>query len=197
MNEFVIINGVLYKYNGNESRVVIPNGVRQIKTKAFDECKKVFKIEIPNSVETISSLAFLDCNRLELINIPNNVQYIGFAAFAQMVQVKPQYNANGSLRAFKAFSKGWTCRDFQYEIGKSYHQDGEIECCWNGFHTCPNPLMVFNHYWGDVNDRRFAEVELSGKMDWEDDKVAASDIKIVRELFVNDLAEIYNSMEKV
>jgi hypothetical protein len=34
-------------------------------------------------------------------------------------------------------------------------------------------------------------------MDWYGNKVAASDIKIVRELTVSELAKIYNSMEKV
>jgi hypothetical protein len=57
---------------------------------------------------------------------------------------------------------------------------------------------VFTYYYGDLNKLRFAEVELSGTvdMDWVDDKVAASDIKIVRELTLQDLVKIYNSMEK-
>jgi len=57
-------------------------------------------------------------------------------------------------------------------------------------------LAVFNYYGGDLDNLCFAEVELSGKMDREYDKIAASDIKIVRELTARELAKIYNSMEK-
>jgi hypothetical protein len=69
-------------------------------------------------------------------------------------------------------------------------------CCKNGFHACPNPLDVFNYYSGDLSKLHFCEVELSGEMDWFGDKYAASDIRIIRELSVKELADIYNSMEK-
>ena len=47
-----------------------------------------------------------------------------------------------------------------------------------------------------MTKRCFAEVELSGEVSWADDKVAASDIKIIRELTLQELFDIYNSMEK-
>ena len=113
-------------------------------------------------------------------------------------KVKPQYNENGALRAFKGFLRNWTCRGFQYEVGKSYHQDGKIKCCENGFHACINLLDVFNYYYGQLDTLHFAEVELSGEMDFngKDSKVAASDIKIVRELTVQEMFDIYNKMKK-
>ena len=176
--------------------VVIPNNVKQIGLGTFNGCYNLTSIEIPNSITEIGAQAFNGCKNLSSINIPKNVSYIGFSAFYNIKKVKPQYNTNGKLRAFKAFNKGLTCRGFHYEIGKSYHQDGKIISCFNGFHACTNPLDVFQYYYGNLNVLRFAEVELSGEMDSEDNKVAASDIKIVRELSVSELAEIYNQMEK-
>ena len=219
MEDFVITNGILDTYNGNESHVVIPYGVKEIGAWAFAHCQSLTNIEIPNSVTKIRRCAFADCTGLTSIKIPssvtsigdgafskctsltsikisNSVMNIGWWAFERMTQIKPQYNSNGSVRAFKAVKKDWTCRGFKYEMGKSYHQDGKIKCCKNGFHACTNPLDVFNYYQCILNNLRFAEVELSGKMSWNKDKVAASDIKIVRELTVSELAEIYNEMDK-
>jgi hypothetical protein len=38
------------------------------------------------------------------------------------------------MQTFKAFSKDLRCRNFQYELGKSYHESSWIEPCVNGFH---------------------------------------------------------------
>lgn len=178
------------------TNIEIQNGVKTIGDYVFEDCDSLSNITIPNSVINIGFSVFFNCKNLESITIPNNVTFINDEAFRSMRQPKPQYNKNGTLRAFKAFNYDWTCRDFKYEVGKSYHIGGKIECCWNGFHACTNPLNVFNHYSGYLYELRFAEVELSGKMDWANDKVAASDIRIVRELTISELAEIYTSMEK-
>ena len=180
----------------NLTSIKIPNSVKIIGSSAFYGCENLTSIKIPNSVTKIGELAFYGCENLASINIPDSITFIDYSAFEGIKKVKPQYKSNGTLRAFKGFHSDWTCRGFKYKIGKSYHQDGNIKCCENGFHACPNPLDVFNYYNGKLNNLRFAEVELSGEMDWKEDKVAASDIRIVRELTLSELAEIYNSMEK-
>lgn len=132
----------------------------------------------------------------ENVIIPDGVTKIAAFAFRKIKQIKRPQPIDGKVIAYKAFNKGWTCRNFQYAVGKSYHQHGKIICCYNGFHACLNPLDIFNFYNGDLDDLRFAEVELSGEMDWDEDKVAASNIRIIRELTASELAEIYNSMKK-
>ena len=181
----------------NLTHIEIPSSVTEIGNFAFSNCTSLTNIEIPNSVMSIGYRVFSGCTSLTNIKIPNSVTSIYRYAFANLLKVKPQYNAEGKLRAFKAFNADWSCLGFKYAVGKSFHQDGIIRCCCNGFHACPNPLDVFNHYSGYLNKLRFAEVELSGKMDSENEKVAASDIRIVRELTVSELAKIYNAMEKV
>ena len=87
------------------------------------------------------------------------------------------------IHAYKGFDKDLKCRGFQYEIGKNYEQDGEIECCNNGFHACEFPLDVFSYYAPGGNSR-YCTVTQSGKTDKEggDSKVASSKIHIETEI---------------
>ena len=93
--------------------------------------------------------------------------------------------------AYKGFDQDLKCRDYQYEIGKEYEMDGNIECCERGFHACESPLEVLDHYFFLSNGRiaRFCEVEQSGSIDRENGttKIASSRIKIKAELKFGDL----------
>ena len=40
------------------------------------------------------------------------------------------------VKGYKGFNQDLTCRGFQYEIGKTYEYNGEIELCSSGFHFC-------------------------------------------------------------
>jgi hypothetical protein len=90
-----------------------------------------------------------------------------------------------------------TCRDFQYEEGKSFEIEGGIKLCKYGFHACTNPLEVFNHYYGEIcKDVVIHEVYLSGDIDDTktfDSKICASKIEIGRRLSIKDINEIINS----
>ena len=92
--------------------------------------------------------------------------------------------------AYKGFDKDFKCRDFQYEVGKTYEMDGDVECCSRGFHACESPMEVFDHY--DMLSSRFAEVEQSGKIDKEDGstKTCSSRIKIKAELKLADIINL-------
>lgn len=50
-----------------------------------------------------------------------------------------------SIKAYKGFNKDMTCRGFQFEEGKTYHED-EAKLCEKGFHACTEPLDCFNYY---------------------------------------------------
>ena len=94
------------------------------------------------------------------------------------------------ITSYKAFDKNMQCRGFQYEVGKEYEMDGEIECCNRGFHACKSPMEVWDHY--DMLNSRFAEVEQSGKIKEEEKstKVCSSRIKIKAELKLADIINI-------
>ena len=90
--------------------------------------------------------------------------------------------------AYKAFDLNLKCRDYQYEIGKTFKHDGEVEKCASGFHSCEYPLDVFNYY--EPANSRFALVEASGKIDREengDTKIASAELHIKAELKIPDL----------
>ena len=97
------------------------------------------------------------------------------------------------IKAFKVFENDWTCRGFQYEVGKEYFQEGNIKLCENGFHACSNLADCFNYYPFNPNNK-VAEVELYGSIDSDDgDKICASNIKILSELSWDFVLKTCNS----
>ena len=86
------------------------------------------------------------------------------------------------IPGFKGFNENMQCRGFQYEVGKDYHEDGNIQACESGLHYCKYPLDVFGYY--PPANSRFCEVEGSGSIsnDSGDTKIAVSDLKIKAEI---------------
>ena len=62
--DFIIENGVLIKYTGNEENVVIPLGVVKVDKFAFGD-SNVAEIILPSTVETISDVAFNETPNLQ------------------------------------------------------------------------------------------------------------------------------------
>lgn len=84
---------------------------------------------------------------------------------------------------FKGFNKDLKCRDFQFEIGKTFHHDGKVEACGSGFHACECPFDVFSYY--PPAESRYAETISFGVTDREervDTKIASASITIKAEL---------------
>ena len=92
------------------------------------------------------------------------------------------------IGAIKGFGMDWKCRDFQFEVGKTYEHEGKVLACNSGFHAIEgNPLEVFDYYAPGIS--RYAEVRLSGDLSRhsQDSKVAAARIAIVAEITIPDL----------
>ena len=85
------------------------------------------------------------------------------------------------MRGYKGTDSNMQCRGMQYEVGKSYHVDGDIVVCSRGLHFCENLIDVFDFY-DNENGNRFFEIEASGCVRKEGRKSAASDIRIIKEL---------------
>lgn len=75
-------NYILYKYNGADMDVVIPEGVRMIAGAAFAGNKTMKSVVIPDSVVSIGMSAFDSCAALEQIEIPDSVTSIEEGAFS-------------------------------------------------------------------------------------------------------------------
>ena len=85
------------------------------------------------------------------------------------------------MRLYKGFTKDLKCRDFQYEIGKTYTEE-TADLCHAGFHACENPLDTLRYY--APGSSRYCEVELDEVSDQRDSdtKRAAKKIKIGTEI---------------
>ena len=80
--DFVIRGGVLEKYNGASTEVIIPNSVSIIGEGAFKDCRGITKVSIPDSVTTIEENAFWGCAELSSLYLPDSVTTIGEWAFS-------------------------------------------------------------------------------------------------------------------
>lgn len=118
-----------------------------------------------------------------------------------------------SFYAFKGFDKDLKCRDFQYEIGKTYSMPEKPEICERGFHCCTQLSEVFSYYPpstlavdGNIDyflpvkkfpsGNRYCMVEVCGDIDTDgtalatSSKVATNSITILQELTDDDIISI-------
>jgi hypothetical protein len=168
------------------------DGYTSIGDSAFSNCTDLKSIIIPNSVTSIGDCAFYDCSGLTSVTIPNSVTSIGDYAFYDCSNLKSliidgkEYKnhevVNGKCKAYKGFNANMTCRDFQYEEGKTYEFNGEPILCCCGFHASLSLSDVFNYYNGKIRkDVVVYEVELEGVSDEcieSESKVVAGKITI-------------------
>ncbi len=81
-NGFIIENGVLTEYTGNDKNVVVPKSVTKIGESAFSCCENLQSVVIPESVTEIGEDAFSWCGNLQSVVIPEGVTKIGKRAFS-------------------------------------------------------------------------------------------------------------------
>lgn len=92
-------------------------------------------------------------------------------------------------KGYKVFNPDWTCRGFQYEVGKTYEQDLIPDVCNRGFHFCKNAADCFKYYsFNPLN--KVAEIIAYGEVAEDGDKCATNKIEIVREIPWTELLDI-------
>ena len=70
--EFIVTDGVLKKYNGSRSDVVIPDRITRIGGGAFIRNDVIKSVVIPKSVREIGDYAFAYCTSLSKVTCPGN-----------------------------------------------------------------------------------------------------------------------------
>ena len=92
------------------------------------------------------------------------------------------------MKAYKGFNKDMTCRGFQFEEGKAYHEDTAV-LCESGFHACLDPLDCFEYY--DPCDSVYHDVEIDNVSEQRenDTKVVSKDIKIGSRISIKDIVK--------
>lgn len=79
--EFVLVNGLLIGYNGNERSVSIPEGVTAIGSGAFMSDDRIRAVSLPETVCTVNEGAFGSSRSLSAVIIPDSVSFIDDYAF--------------------------------------------------------------------------------------------------------------------
>ena len=94
------------------------------------------------------------------------------------------------MKGYKGFNENFQCtpngKVFQYEVGKEYEHEGDVDWCNRGFHFVEEPLAVFGFY---PPTGKFAEVEGEGVPDQTDacTKRVAKRLKIKAEVSLSAL----------
>lgn len=78
---FVVVNGTLSDYMGQDNAVTIPDGVIVIGASAFRRCRELEQIAIPSSVAVIDDRAFCGCFSLKQIHLSEYMAVIGRQVF--------------------------------------------------------------------------------------------------------------------
>ena len=97
------------------------------------------------------------------------------------------------MKGYKVFNSDWTCRGFQFEVGKVFEEDVAPVCCDRGFHFCTKASDCFRYYSFDP-DNKVAEVEAFGDIDTQDDdsKCCTNKIHIIREITWQEVLDLVN-----
>lgn len=96
----------------------------------------------------------------------------------------------GTMKGYKGFDRNLKCRDKQYEIGRTEHEDA-VKLCEAGMHFCTNPHDIFNYYSAGEGNR-FCEVTASEVSDEKenDSKRVCKTLKVEAEISVFQICRI-------
>lgn len=121
INDFIIENGVLKKYNGNEKKVIIPNTVTEIGRLAFEHNYEINEIVIPASVSIIKSFAFSECAYLNKITIPKSVNVLEHNIFNKCINLDEVRIENPNIQIRQATFDN--CYIYDLYIPKNINRD--------------------------------------------------------------------------
>ena len=85
--DFVIEDDIFVKYNGRDSKVVIPEGIKAIGPCAFWDNQSIEEVVLPNSLISLGGDTFYNCKNLKKVIIPSKVEEIANNPFAGCPQL--------------------------------------------------------------------------------------------------------------
>ena len=94
------------------------------------------------------------------------------------------------MKAYKGFNRDMTCRDFQFEEGKTYEEEN-AKLCDRGFHACVDPLDCFNYYYPGHSVYREVELDDNCESHADDSKVCGKKITIGAEIGLPEIIKAH------
>ncbi|MBE6128266.1 MAG: leucine-rich repeat domain-containing protein [Erysipelotrichaceae bacterium] len=85
---FTIIANTLKKYEGNDTHVIIPEGIEAIADYAFYGAAMMEQVTFPESLREIGSDVFYGCEKLKEAWIPDGVSWMGSAVFSRCANLE-------------------------------------------------------------------------------------------------------------
>ena len=138
VNFVINADGVLTKYNGWQSFVVIPDTVTAIGDSAFKNNKTMMSVEIPDSVKSIGNSAFYGCTSLVGVIIPDSVEKIGDSAFNNCISMRSAYLPENDAFTIIASKLFGNCKKLRNIV----LPDSIVEIGNNSFYGCTDLLNV-------------------------------------------------------
>lgn len=86
--DFIIKGDKLVKYNGKDSIVVVPEGIKELGSSCFWDNQSIEKVVLPDSLINLGGDTFYNCFNLKEVNIPHNVRMMGNNPFAGCPLIK-------------------------------------------------------------------------------------------------------------
>ena len=93
------------------------------------------------------------------------------------------------MKAYKGFNKDMTCREFQFEEGKTYEEQ-EAKLCERGFHACENPVICFDYYAPGTSVYHAVELEDVAPERESDTKCVGKKITIGAKLGIPEICQL-------
>lgn len=87
LENFRLCGTILLKYLGNESRVVVPEGITAIAEEAFAGKESIDRLILPEGISEIGKNAFRGCLLLQTVKLPSTLKRIGEGAFENCVKL--------------------------------------------------------------------------------------------------------------
>lgn len=85
--DVVAIDSMAFMQNTSITKVILPNGLKQIGEGAFYECSNLVEVLFPDSIIAIGDYAFANCMNIEKLDLPENLVTIDQYAFAGCISL--------------------------------------------------------------------------------------------------------------
>ena len=112
--DFIVERGVLRKYIGKKSDIVIPDGVKEIADSTFSGFSKLESVVVPEGVKRIGDRCFENCINLRNCYLPDSLEEVGGYAFVDCRKLKELYLSD-NIKAIggSAFSECFVLKDIK------------------------------------------------------------------------------------